>query len=469
MANEKLKAARYQRRWSQAVAAERAGVAVLTYSRWEKGTQRPYLTTLDQLCNAFGMPPEELGFEPAEVSTQVEIVSATNSSMPLALTDEQITESKLQEPQIIRLTSEQLAVLRIILEDNGMAHFDLSRRETLRQIAIAIGAVTTGTQTLIDPEPWRRLSDAQTKESALNGTSLDIFEDLVGESWKLTNLNKLDVAQGIIASFLPKIQAIPPSEVNARLAFIASQGLRLQSILMHHHLHIADKMLICKKSVEYARYANDANTLVTALIELATAYEFSGQLEKCFQTLQEALFYCPQASPLIQSRVYSNNAILLASSKRRKEAELYIGLAHDTFPDAPELDPAYLLADSSIFMLSHHTGMVCLNNGQLTLASEGFESYKDHSSGISIPERLRLEIVNGLSKTAIQAGDLERYTLLFEDAIAGATRLGSKKRFGEAISIFQQEVPQIWRTNGHIKDLAEKYRLDSKVECISKE
>jgi hypothetical protein len=164
----------------------------------------------------------------------------------------------------------------------------------------------------------------------------------------------------------------------------------------------------------------------------------------------------------VQSRVYSNNAILLASSRRRKEAELYIGLAHDIFPDNSALDPAYALADSSIFMLSHHTGLVRLNNGQPLLAPESFEFYKGHPSGTSIPERLCLEIVNGLSQSAIQAGDLERYILLFEDAIVGATKLGSKKRFDEAINIFQQEVPQTWRSNGHIKDLTEKYQLGGK-------
>jgi DNA-binding SARP family transcriptional activator len=365
----------------------------------------------------------------------------------------------LHEQQIVKLTTEQLAVLRSILEDNNMAHFDPSKRETLRKIAIAIGAVTSGARTLGDPELWEKLSAAQAKASAFNEVALDTFENLIEEGWKLSNINMFDAAEGILASLLPKIQAIPPSEVSAGIAFIASQALRLQSILMHHRSCIAEKMLMCQESVEYARYANDANTLTTALVELATAYEYSGQLENCFQTLQEALFHCSHASPLVQSRVYSHNAILLASNKRKKEAELYIKLAHETFPDDPTADPAYALADSNVFMLSHHTGVVHLNNGQLTQAFQGFEFYKNHPSGTNIPERLRLEIINGLSRAAIRAGELERYIALFEDSIVEATRLGSKKRFNEAISIFQQEIPQTWRTNGHIKALAEKYQL----------
>lgn len=418
MVNQRLRAARMSKRWSMATASEKVGVDRVTYSRWERGEQEPYISTLDMLCQAFGMSPEELGYEHL-----------------VAIQD-------VQEQQIIKLSSEQLDILRIVLGESRMTYFDQAKRETLRQIAVATGAATAGARIFLNPEPWDRLLAAQTKVSILNVASLDIFENLIAEGWKLSNINQLEAAEGIIASFLPQIQAIPPDEVTARIAFIASQGLRLQSILLHHRLHISDKMRMCQQSVEYARYANDTNTLVAALIELATAYEFSGQMEKCFQTLQEALFYSPQASPLVQSRVYSNNAIMLASGKRGKEAELYIGLAHSTFPDVPTQDPSYALADSSVFTLSHHTGLVRLHGGQLAQAPESFEFYKGHPAGTNIPERLRLEIVNGLSKTAIQSGELERYTQLFEDAIIGATRLGSKKRFDEAMSIFRQEVPQ---------------------------
>jgi transcriptional regulator with XRE-family HTH domain len=62
MVNEKLRRARLQKRWSQAVAAEKVGVSELTYSRWENGTQKPYPKTLDDLCNTFEMSPADLGF-----------------------------------------------------------------------------------------------------------------------------------------------------------------------------------------------------------------------------------------------------------------------------------------------------------------------------------------------------------------------------------------------------------------------
>src|SRR6266496_3175409 len=60
--NELLEAARMRKRWSVAVASEKAGVSVNTFNRWERGLQIPQLSTLDLLCKAFDMSPEELGF-----------------------------------------------------------------------------------------------------------------------------------------------------------------------------------------------------------------------------------------------------------------------------------------------------------------------------------------------------------------------------------------------------------------------
>jgi len=44
-------------------AAEKVGVSLNTYSRWETGRQRPRLYSLGLLCTTFGMKPVELGFD----------------------------------------------------------------------------------------------------------------------------------------------------------------------------------------------------------------------------------------------------------------------------------------------------------------------------------------------------------------------------------------------------------------------
>jgi tetratricopeptide (TPR) repeat protein len=233
-------------------------------------------------------------------------------------------------------------------------------------------------------------------------------------------------------------------------------------VLVHHRLDISNKVLICQQAVEYARCAGDTDTLVTALIELAAAYKFEELLEKRLSTLQEALSYSVHASPLVQSRTYSNSATALAESGRIPEAQLYITLARDVFPNDPVGDAGVVLADSSIFTLSYHTGKVYTYAGNIPEAFAAFELYQQHSPHVSIPERIRLEIVNAQSRAAIRAHDLDRYAAFVESALVGALALGSKKRFDETYRIFQQEMPADWLATNQMKTIAEQYHLKRK-------
>lgn len=61
--NHKLRQARLRRYWTMKQAAVRIGVSFQTYIRWELGTQVPHLSSLELLCEAFNMTPEELGFD----------------------------------------------------------------------------------------------------------------------------------------------------------------------------------------------------------------------------------------------------------------------------------------------------------------------------------------------------------------------------------------------------------------------
>ena len=210
--------------------------------------------------------------------------------------------------------------------------------------------------------------------------------------------NQLAPAEGVLVGFLPHLLSLPKQE--SKTAFLTSNGLHLQSILAGHHLRLSDKVGICEQSVDYARLAGDANTLVTTLVQLAVAYEFTGQSEKEWAPLQEALHESQEASPLVQSRLYSEYSLALASSGRIREAEFYMGLAEEVFPDDPASDPGFPFANSNIFILSKYAGLVHIRSGSIKKAFNAFEHYKQHPSGLMIPERHRLGIVNGQSRAA---------------------------------------------------------------------
>jgi hypothetical protein len=267
----------------------------------------------------------------------------------------------------------------------------------------------------------------------------------------------LDTAEGVLVGFLPKLLSLPRQE--AGTAFLASNGLRLHSILAQHHLRLSDKVRMCEQSVSYAREAEDANTLVTALCELSVAYEFAGQPEKGWMPLQEALDQSRQASPLVQSRVYANYSAALAKRGRMHEAEFYIGLAQKVLPDDPTKDPGFAFAGGSLSTVSLYAGRVCILTDRISQAFLAFELYKEHPSHLVIPERARLQIANGQSRAAILDNDAERYATLLEDVLVGSVRLGSQQRFDEALTLFKREMPASWLLVDCIRQLAEQYGL----------
>lgn len=434
--NEKLKYARLRMGWSQEEAAEAAQASVRAYQGWEAGAHTPTFESRRLLRSAFGATDEELGF---------------------GLSDS-------PRKQLVTLTHEELAAFTELLRAGGdMTLFDPAKRKTLATLATVLGLAATASQILGDPEPWERLFMAQQASSPsiiLNPATLEHFEHLLATSWLLCNENQLATAERVLVSFLPQLLSLPRHGLGT--ASLASRGLRLQSIFAHHHSRLSDKVRICEQSVNYAREAEDANILVTALIELAWAYKYAGlpdSLQKRLIILREALDQSPQASPLVQARSYSEYSLVLAERKRIREAELYIELAQEVFPDDPTKDLAFAFADSNMFDISYCAAFVYIHAGSITQEFAAFERYKQHPSGLIIPERYRLIIANGQSQAAILANDAERYADLLEDVILGSARIGSQKRFDEALAIFRQEMPRSWLLSSRIKQLSEQYGL----------
>lgn len=376
-------------------------------------------------------------------------------------TDEQYSALPLLSQAIAQ------GILTAMREIGGQEMDTLRRRLLGQALGLTVLAITTplhhvlkGIELSLSSEAWERLAQVDARPSALDKATLDHFEQILGLCWALCNDNELALAEWLLAGFLPRIMALPLS--NTRISFLASHGLRLQSVLAHHHLRIPEKVSLCEQSLVYARSTGEVNTLVIALIELAAAYNFDGQADKRLLFLQEAMHSSAQASPLVQARTFSNAASAFAEHGRVEEAQRLIEHAFDIFPGDPTTDPAFALADSSIFTLSYHAGKVYTYAGAFRTAFEAFERYQHHPAGQAIPERLRLEIVNGQSRTALREQDAEKYAHLLEDALTGALALGSQKRLAEAHDIFQHEVPTAWLTNGRVKAVAEKYALARK-------
>jgi transcriptional regulator with XRE-family HTH domain len=242
MKRANLTEARLKKCWSQEEAAEAIGIDHITLYRWEAGKSTPRGYNLRKLCEVYGMTAAELGFDGKRVT-----------------------------------------------------RFDSTKRVTLQQISAVFSTAAVSPESMIDPEFWDQLLMARVKTSVLTPSTMDHFENLIRGCWELSNSNELETAESVLLGFLPKI--LNTSQGDDKVAHLASHGLRLQSILVHHRLKISDKVGLCEQSVDYARRSNKPDTLVAALLELAAAYKYNNLMDKWFSTLQEALHASVHASP----------------------------------------------------------------------------------------------------------------------------------------------------------------------------
>jgi len=366
-------------------------------------------------------------------------------------------QAEIAEQPLVTLTHEQAAAILQVLSlgDIIMANFDPSKRTTLKQIKTALGTAVAGSVlTFFEPEPWQRLVLTTTKPAAINKDTLQHFNYMLNACRALSNGIELKVAEKLLDTFLPRLQEAAPYQ--PEVAGLATEGLLLKSIFIAHNLHIDTKVTLCQTAIEHAKQSKDPNLIAAGLLQLGVAFHYAHQHENALKVQQEALYYINQTSPLVQSHIYTESAATLAQFARGREADFYINLAYEAFPEHPEQDPSFAFDDHGFFNLALYKGIMYTHLIQPKAAWEAFEA---HKKSANIPERMRLEIINHQGKAAILANDLDKYIACLEDGLAGAVALKSKKRFDEAFNIFRQDVPATWHKEPLIKPLIEQYRL----------
>lgn len=436
--NQMLRIARKRRHWSQTQAGQACGVDLQTFYRWEHGEQEPHGYNLDRLCDVFGAPMETLGY------AHLIEMKATEGEIAVPSGD--------QHGSIITLVPEHVTFLLSLMGDNSMDH---TKRETLHAILMTAGLIATPSL-VHDTDPWERLMRAKAQPATLNAETITHFEMLIATCWNFSNSGALDIAEETLSTFLPKLIKIAPH--HSGVAGLASRGLQLMSIFSAHRLKLDEKLALCQQSVTFARNANDQNTLVTALAELAVAYKYINQREDSLRTYQEALLYAHSVSPLLQSRIYAAAASAFALCGRIEEAHFYIHLAYKGFPMKPEQDPNATFADCGMYTIAYYDGLVHIAAGDGNLAWEAFDRYKEYQPEAMVPERNRLEIVSHKARAALLSQNLDRYILCMEDGLSGSIALNSKKRFEEVASTYQH-MPKTWVNEPSVKVLAEQYYL----------
>lgn len=462
MKNILLRGARRQKGWSQQQLADFAGVSLSTVERAERG-EAIRIDNIQRLCVCLEKTPEQLGLVKLDYQQEGSIQrdSAKTFSRDREVTVEVKEDTLLP---VAWFTPEQIVSLLqlLALGDITMAHFDPQRRAALLHLLSTTSMLSVVPQTLADPEPWERLSASLDTPANLDAATLKHFETLTATCWDLSNSGQLQIAEQVLASFLPRFLQLGPS--HAQAASLASHGLRLQSILAAHRLKLADKVTLSQQAVIYAKQASDYPILMAALIELAVAFRYVQQYDNMLRVSQEMLSYSRHVPPLFQSRAYIVAAEAFSHCGRSREAELYIQLAYDTYPDHSAYD-LLTHTNANILMMGCYEGRAYLSQGKgdKAFATFGGKLFEGRLTGYQstsvLPERIRVEMTNLQGQAAILSNNLEQYVRCLEEGLTGAIALKSHKRFHEAVTIFRQEVPAKWRNAPRLKELAERFQL----------
>lgn len=276
--------------------------------------------------------------------------------------------------------------------------------------------------------------------------------------WHLLKGTEFQQVETLLSQYVPELEklAYQPSKYQKNIASLAAQGHLLSGLLAMHQNNLLAREAHCKQAVRLGQLAEDVNLHMTALKWLAVTYYYAQSPSKALHTYQEIEPFLDQISPLLRGSVYIKMADAYAQCGQDQHALRCIQMAHESFPEHPEDDPCFPYADCGHLSLPLWEGFTYFDLGQPENAWNAFERVERLHTMTSIPERVRVEIVNHQAEVAIVLGDLERFHAYIDMGVNGARALGSEKRYNEAREIYRQ-AKLIWSKEPRIRELQDLF------------
>lgn len=461
MHNQKLRAARDKKRWTIETAAEKVGVSWLTYSRWEKGTQKPHPTTLDMLCKAFNLPPEELGFiletgvstaitgsdQPAIPSQLNSIVAASSTNMlsigVLALSLAQ-NQYHWTSDELRLMIEQEIKRLDEMKRQNNEEN--ISRRQALSFLAslpIALPGIAQA---------------ANFQSIATTEEALPFYVVGIPSCWRMYFSGGLEEVKQVLPNYLAHLSmfAQQASHSQQHFAALASQAHQLGYLLALQNQDFNIAQTHVKQALEYANTANDANLQVASLIRQANLFFAMKRPIQTLQKYQLAIQNVSNASPLLTGQAYIGLAEAYARLGQKQEALRYRVLAEDSFPAQPEADPHFEYTHFNHFTRINFEGLMYLHLGQPKEAWLSFAQIDKNVPSTLVPQRV--ELLSRQALTSVALGDLEQSCKYIESATTAALKIGSDLRYSEAIETYEQMLSK-WPHERRVKALEELFRF----------
>ena len=277
---------------------------------------------------------------------------------------------------------------------------------------------------------------------------------ILDECWHAAKGNGLAHVEQTLPPYLSLLASLVQhfSPQQAYVASLLSRAYQLASLVALHHNNLAAREQYNQHAVTYAKLAGDADLLIAALMRLAYTYHCHNQPQKALTTYQQALPLLNHVSPFLHGRIYVGLANAHASCGNKQEAMRYLSLLHE-YPlaiDANIDDILYADFGHPLRILYEGTTHLALN--QPKTAWDVLSRIETLQSGVIVPERIRLEIVNQQAQVALALRDRERFTHSLSIGISGAHIIKSEKRLHEASTIHRQAMI-LWPHEVPVQDI----------------
>jgi transcriptional regulator with XRE-family HTH domain/tetratricopeptide (TPR) repeat protein len=440
-----------RKRWSVAVASERAGVSVNTFNRWERGLQVPQLSTLDQVCRAFDMSPEELGFEhaieikrraplydKAEIDLSTGDILSTSTAGNAALPIEQPTR---ELPVSAEQAKRSLEIMSQVDRKRGGDGF--SRRQAITTL---IGA------------PLTVFGLAQgTRASVLHpDETLSLCKISIPLLWRLYFEGGLAEVTQSLPGYLAQLTKLAqePSHYQKRAASLASQGYQLGSLISTQHQNFGAAMTYATQAFTYAQLVEDAHLQTAALIRRALVTFYLKRPYQRVQAYEQALFHSSKASPLLQGRVHIGLAEAYSALGKERESDQHLDLAHKIFPASYEDDPNFAYTHFNCSSLHSLEGLKHLNLQQPQKAWISFTYIDGQIPRTPVPDRIELTVRQALA--ACELNEREQSCAYLGTAVRNTLAAGNHLRYDEAYAVYQH-MERKWSKEPQVKALAQLF------------
>ena len=290
---------------------------------------------------------------------------------------------------------------------------------------------------------------------SVNEETLAHLEQLGDVCWRLANDSQAMMVAQILPTFLPKLTLLAgqPSPHQRKIASLVTRGYILAAEVEKKNVPLMQSY--CEYAVIYSQITDDNCIKADALRQKATIALIAKEPSHAVMTYQQALPMVEKVSPLLRSRIYLGTGSAYARSGQKQEALRYLGLAHDSYPDLPEDDPAFLyLATSSDKAALHlYEALTYSDLQQPKDAWNVLMQVDGIQPKIPMVESTRIEFLNLQAKTAGLSGDMERSCEYLRASVKAAKKSGYEIWVQEAYDVYLT-LCQIWPYEKQVKSLA---------------